>query len=324
MKVKFIILFLILSANSVFAQFFDTEEDFEQINNEQIVDTEIFTIKNVPAKVSISLVDSITAYSKMFLGTRYCYGGSKETGFDCSGFVSFIYNKFGINLPRTASAQYLANYHIDRENLQKGDLVFFEGRKKNKNIGHVGMVVSDSLENGLFKFIHASVTRGVTVSLSSETYYEDRYLSACRIFDVDTLTIPFKRTEIKFNEKAKITENQYHTVKKDETLYSIAKKYGKTVAQLRTLNKNSSNNLKIGQKLLINKAVQNVEIPQKPSEEQIQISDNQQQPTEYIVKSGDTLYKISKQFNTTIEKIKEDNNLMDNSLSINQKLIIKL
>jgi hypothetical protein len=251
MKFKTLIIFLIFNVNSLSAQFFDCEEDFEIIENEEIIDAAANILSE---KASIFLIDSIVDYGKIFLGTPYRYGGSTPSAFDCSGFVSYVYNNFGIKLPRTATAQYLANTHIDRENLHKGDLVFFEGRKKNSRIGHVGIVVSDSLENGLFKFMHASVTRGVTVSLSNENYYENRYITACRIVEIDSISIPRKRTDILVK---KDIENQYHTVKKGETLYFISKKYGKTVAQLKTLNKISDNNLKIGQKLLINKILKN-------------------------------------------------------------------
>ena len=325
MKYKFIILFLVFVANSAFAQFFETEEDFDLAESEEIIDKNI----NIsPEKSSISLVDSILAHSKRFLGVPYRYGGSAPPAFDCSGFVSYVYNDFGFKIPRTATAQYLANTHIDRGNLRKGDLVFFEGRKKNNKIGHVGMVVSDSLENGHFNFIHASVNRGVIVTSSSGEYYAQRYVSACRIVGVDSVATPRKRVDIKpfTAQQLPLTENKYHTVKKGESLYSISKKYGKTVAQIKTLNGLSNNNLKIGQKLLINKAKNKVEkIDNVNNTNNINVINNidsQQQTTEYTVAAGDTLYKISKQLNTTVEKIKQDNNLTDNDLKINQKLII--
>ena len=320
MKHKFIILFFLFVSNSAFGQFFDTEEDFDLKESEEIIDK---AIKISFENDSLSLVDSILAHGKSFMGVPYRYGGSTPAGFDCSGFIMYIHNDFGFKLPRTATAQYLSNTHIDREDLCKGDLVFFEGRKRTGKIGHVGMMVSDSLENGHFNFIHASVNRGVIVTSSSGEYYTKRYLSACRIVGADSIRMPRKSVVLKpavtpQTPTSTSTENRYHTVKKGETLYSISKKYGTTVAKIKSLNGLSSDNLKIGQRLLISKGVKKVEHGSA-----VQNNDNQQESIEYIVKSGDTLYQIASKFNTTVDKIKQDNNLITNNLKVNQKLIIR-
>ena len=68
---------------------------------------------------------------------------------------------------------------MKKNELQSGDLVFFQG-KKSKGVRHVGIVV-DTLENGQFKFIHASCSKGVRISYSYETYYKIRYIGARRI-----------------------------------------------------------------------------------------------------------------------------------------------
>lgn len=98
------------------------------------------------------------------------------------------------------------------------------------------------------------------------------------------------------------TESTY-TVKAGDSLYAIANKYGMTVDQLKSLNNLSSNNLSIGQKLLITGT---------PSTE----------PQVYTVKSGDSLYRIALAFGTTVDAIKNLNNLTSNNLSIGQKLLI--
>ena len=318
MKYKFIIL-LFLVSNSAFGQFFDTEEGYEWGEDEEVIDTNKDILSD---SVSLSLVDSILRHAKSFMGVPYKYGGSTPAAFDCSGFVMYIHRDFGFNLPRTATAQYLANTHIDKENIRKGDLVFFEGRKRTGKIGHVGMVVSDSLENGHFNFIHASVNRGVIITSSSGAYYTQRYLSACRIVGADSITTP--RTSVAprplaTQPKPQSTENRYHTVKKGESLYSISKRYGKTIAQIKSLNGLTSDNLKIGQRLLISKGVKKADASTPLSNQE----SNNGSVVEYIVKSGDTLYEIAKKFNTSVEKIKQDNNLINNNLKINQKLIIK-
>lgn len=102
-----------------------------------------------------------------------------------------------------------------------------------------------------------------------------------------------------------VNEN-YYIVKKGDSLWSIANKYGLTVDKLKDINNLSSNILSVGQKLLINDGtdVDNV-------------NENY-----YIVKSGDTLYSIAKKYGLTVDELKKMNNLSSNTLSINQKLLV--
>lgn len=96
----------------------------------------------------------------------------------------------------------------------------------------------------------------------------------------------------------------YYTVKSGDSLWSIAKKYGVTVNELKAANNLTSNTLSIGQKLRI------------PIEEEESI------PSTYVVTSGDTLYSIARKFNTTVDAIKTLNNLTTNTLSVGQTLRI--
>jgi len=102
------------------------------------------------------------------------------------------------------------------------------------------------------------------------------------------------------------TENKenIYIVKSGDSLYQIAKKYNTTVDELKKINNLSSNNLNIGQKLIL---------PNKNVEESNQY-------TTYTVQKGDSLYQISKKYNTTVDELKKINNLNSNSLSIGQKL----
>ena len=114
-----------------------------------------------------------------YIGVKYRYGHSSPNGFDCSGLTQYVYNKHGIKISRTAKDQYKQGEKVKKNELQSGDLVFFQG-KKSKGVRHVGIVV-DTLENGQFKFIHASCSKGVRISYSYETYYKIRYIGARRI-----------------------------------------------------------------------------------------------------------------------------------------------
>ena len=75
---------------------------------------------------------------------------------------------------------------IAKNELKPGDLVFFNGRRAGgSRIGHVGIVTSADNENGTFEFIHASCSKGVTVSKSTEAYFDKRYVKACRVIYTD-------------------------------------------------------------------------------------------------------------------------------------------
>jgi len=85
----------------------------------------------------------VVSYAKRFLGAPYVYGGSSPRGFDCSGFVRFVYAHFGVTLPHSSYAQFSDGRRVGRGSLHPGDLVFFD------SVGHVGIYVG----NG--SFIHA-------------------------------------------------------------------------------------------------------------------------------------------------------------------------
>jgi hypothetical protein len=91
----------------------------------------------------IPLGDKIVKYAKHFLGVRYVYGGtSPRSGFDCSGFVRYVYQHFGISLAHSSFAQFQSGTRV-YGGLKPGDLVFFHG------LGHVGIYI------GAGRFIHA-------------------------------------------------------------------------------------------------------------------------------------------------------------------------
>lgn len=123
----------------------------------------------------------IIDYGMKYLNKPYRYAGKGPNAFDCSGFTSFVFRKFGYNLSTSSSGQDRQLPPIRRkEELQTGDLVFFEGRRHSGQVGHVG-IVKDVLPNGEFRFLHASTSNGVIVSSSTEPYYASRYLRGGRV-----------------------------------------------------------------------------------------------------------------------------------------------
>ncbi len=105
------------------------------------------------------------------IGTPYVYGGSSFRGFDCSGFVSYVY-RYGIgkNLPRTSRAQSEYTMRLERSQLVPGDIVFFDTAKKGY-INHCGIYMG----NG--RFIHASSgkIKAVVISNIDKGFYKNRF-----------------------------------------------------------------------------------------------------------------------------------------------------
>ncbi len=223
----------------------------------------------------LTLQDSLINFGKNYLRTPYRYGGNTPRGFDCSGFTSHVYRNFGYDLDRSSRDQAKQFPTIKKNDLQTGDLVFFEGRSHNGNVGHVG-IVTQTKPNGEFDFIHASVQRGVTISSSNEAYYASRYLRAGRVITNTSTTFTRAATAAPSKEKSpsfgnsvsssaptakNITDAVYHTVAKGDNISSISKKYDVPISTIQHLNNLSSKRVKRGQRLLITEAVNIPEMP---------------------------------------------------------------
>ena len=112
----------------------------------------------------------VVAFARRFLGTPYRWAGSSPAGFDCSGFVMYVYAHFGIRLPHSSWMQYRRGRFVPRERLQPGDLVFFNG------LGHAGIYVGGG------RFIHSPHSGDVVkISRLSERWYRFTYYGARRL-----------------------------------------------------------------------------------------------------------------------------------------------
>ena len=119
---------------------------------------------------------AVVEYAKQYLGYKYVSGGaSPSTGFDCSGFTTYVYKHFGVTLHRTSKDQIKNGVAVEKSNLQPGDIVVFNG-ESNTSIGHVGIYIGDG------NFIHASNPKGgVKITELSSSYYATRYVGARRV-----------------------------------------------------------------------------------------------------------------------------------------------
>ena len=111
----------------------------------------------------------VVGIAMQYLGTPYVYGGASPSGFDCSGFIMYVYAQVGVSLPHNAAAQYGHGTPVDRSQLQPGDLVFFNG------LGHAGIYVGGG------SFIHSPHTGDVVKISSMSGWYASTYVGARRV-----------------------------------------------------------------------------------------------------------------------------------------------
>ncbi|MFS4468568.1 C40 family peptidase [Maribacter sp. 2210JD10-5] len=127
----------------------------------------------------VTEADKIINTALTFSGVRYKFGGTTKRGMDCSGLLYVSFGKHDIKLPRTSIHMAEEGKKIKVKNVAKGDLLFFKTNKRAKRINHVGMVVDVS--NDDVKFIHASSSRGVTVSSLRDGFWNSAFVKATRI-----------------------------------------------------------------------------------------------------------------------------------------------
>lgn len=124
---------------------------------------------------SSSIGRQIADYALKYVGYPYVYGGEDPSGFDCSGFMQYVFAHFGYTINRTATAQLQNGYYVERSELKPGDIIYFGSGSV---ASHVGLYIGDG------KFVHAqSSSTGVVISSLSENWYNNRYLCAHRVAD---------------------------------------------------------------------------------------------------------------------------------------------
>ena len=138
------------------------------------------TSKQTVSKRSEKEAKELIEFANKYIGTPYLGGGSTPKGFDCSGYVQYVYKKIGYSLPRTSKEQSKVGSKVKKKRLKPGDLVFFTGKNiKSNEVGHVGIITNPN-NKGTFEFIHAAST-GVRIDKGDLLYYKLRYINARRI-----------------------------------------------------------------------------------------------------------------------------------------------
>ncbi|MGE7779815.1 NlpC/P60 family protein [Peribacillus sp. NPDC097264] len=115
---------------------------------------------------------SMINYAKTLIGSPYKWAGTTPAGFDCSGFIYYVFQKSqGITLPRTTSQLY-ANTGLKVSTPSKGDLVFFDTSSGKTGVSHAGIYIGNN------QFIHASSSKGITITDMNNSYWAPKYLGA--------------------------------------------------------------------------------------------------------------------------------------------------
>ena len=129
-----------------------------------------------------NIKNEIEENAKSFLGTRYVWGATGPSKFDCSGFTQWVYRDAGIKIPRVSRNQAKVGKYISYSNLKKGDMVFFDTKKRRTGrVCHVGIYLGHN------NFIHASSSakKVVIYNFNSKPFYKKRFLWGRRVIDKD-------------------------------------------------------------------------------------------------------------------------------------------
>ncbi len=124
-------------------------------------------------------VEVVIKTARSFKGTPYKWGGTTRKGMDCSGLLLNSFQAIGQDIPRTTDKQKKLGKKVPKNEIRKGDLVFFATSKKKRKITHVGLVTE--VRKGEVFFIHASTSKGVMESSLNNPYWKKRFRMARRV-----------------------------------------------------------------------------------------------------------------------------------------------
>jgi cell wall-associated NlpC family hydrolase len=131
------------------------------------------------------LRDSIVNYAKQFLGTPYKWGGHAKEGFDCTGFVHYVFKKYGVIVSRASSGYEGKGDVVPLEESIPGDIILFTGTDHTKRkVGHAGIIYKN--ENGTIDFIHSSSSKrhfGVVITRYNGSGYPKRFLRVINVLN---------------------------------------------------------------------------------------------------------------------------------------------
>lgn len=126
--------------------------------------------------------DDLVNFAETLIGTPYRYGSTNPAdGFDCSGFITYVFNHFHIKVPRSSIDFTNVGKEIPAQSAKRGDIILFTGTDSTERfVGHMGIIVSNT---DTLKFIHSTSGKqyGVTITPLSK-YYQGRFMKTLRVF----------------------------------------------------------------------------------------------------------------------------------------------
>ena len=243
-----------------------------------------------------TVADRVIQTAKQHIGAPYQFGAplGDTRSFDCSSFSAYVFGQHGIHLPRVSADQARVGTSVSRSNLQQGDLLFYDTNGDGR-INHLGIYISAN------EMIHASSSVGVHITNPFTTYWTPRFVTARRVIPVISPVVQQPTGDI-------------YTVKSGDSLSLIARQFSTTVDALRSHNNLTSDLIFIGQQLRIPQINQTVTQPAPAP------SLTSSSSVTHTVRSGDTLWMISRQYAVTVDQIVSWNQLSSNVIHVGQVL----
>ncbi|MDX1350165.1 MAG: C40 family peptidase [Putridiphycobacter sp.] len=125
----------------------------------------------------VEIRSELVTYAMQYIGTPYQWAGNSPKGFDCSGYIGYVFSNYGISLPRSAADLKAHSESIKEKDAKQGDLVFF---KTGHKITHVGLIISE--QGAPLKMVHSSTSRGIIITdIETSKYWREKYAGVGRI-----------------------------------------------------------------------------------------------------------------------------------------------
>lgn len=159
--------------------------DLAENKQEEILKSNTDTLASAVIHTKRTKADELVNFAETLEGIPYKYGSTDpQIGFDCSGFITYVFNHFGISVPRSS----IDFTHVEKEirlrDAKRGDLILFTGTDSTKRVvGHMGIITADKGMSDEFEFIHSTSGKAYSVTKTPlNKYYQGRFVKVIRIF----------------------------------------------------------------------------------------------------------------------------------------------